>query len=165
MTVVGLPGRTSNVASKFAIQGYTEGLRAELAASGVRVLVATPGYIQTNLSQSAVMGDGSVYGKEDETTANGSFCMAENAEAVIRRHSTHSRFCFSEGSNANDVAVDILNAVANGRANVIVAATISMKLARWIRFLFPSVWNRILAVRYDNSKKQNKSWAKTNLQH
>lgn len=53
--VVGIPERTSNIASKFAIDGYCEGMRAELATSGVQVFVAYPGNIQTNLSKSALM--------------------------------------------------------------------------------------------------------------
>lgn len=67
----GLPERTSYAASKFAVQGYCEGLRAELASSGVQVHVASPGYIRTNLSRSAITGDGTKYGKMDQTTANG----------------------------------------------------------------------------------------------
>ena len=67
----GLPERTSYAASKFAVQGYCEALRAELASSGVQVHVASPGYIRTNLSRSAITGDGSTHGKLDSTTANG----------------------------------------------------------------------------------------------
>jgi dehydrogenase/reductase SDR family protein 7B len=67
----GLPERTSYAASKFAVQGYCEALRGELASSGVNVHVASPGYIRTNLSRSAITGDGSPYGKLDSTTANG----------------------------------------------------------------------------------------------
>jgi dehydrogenase/reductase SDR family protein 7B len=67
----GLPERTSYAASKFAVQGYCEGLRGELASSGVEVHVASPGYIRTNLSRSAITGDGTPHGKLDSTTANG----------------------------------------------------------------------------------------------
>lgn len=67
----GLPERTSYAASKFAVQGYCEGLRCELASSGVDVHVASPGYIRTNLSRSAITGDGTPHGKLDSTTANG----------------------------------------------------------------------------------------------
>lgn len=68
---VGLPERTSYAASKFAVQGYCEALRGELASSSVSVHVASPGYIRTNLSRSAITGDGSVHGKMDSTTENG----------------------------------------------------------------------------------------------
>ena len=68
---LGTPYRTSYAASKFAVQGYCESLRSELASSNVSVHIVSPGYIRTNLSLSAVMGDGSAYSKMDETTANG----------------------------------------------------------------------------------------------
>ena len=54
--LLGIPQRTSYAASKFAVQGYCEALRGELASSGVTVHVASPGYIRTNLSRSAVGG-------------------------------------------------------------------------------------------------------------
>jgi NAD(P)-dependent dehydrogenase (short-subunit alcohol dehydrogenase family) len=69
--LVGMPYRTSYAASKFAVQGYCESLRSELASSGVSVHVVSPGYIRTDLSLSAVMGDGRSNSKMDETTANG----------------------------------------------------------------------------------------------
>lgn len=59
------------MASKFAVQGYCEALRGELASSGVTVHVASPGYIRTNLSRSAIKGDGEKHGKMDEATDNG----------------------------------------------------------------------------------------------
>ena len=68
---VGTPYRTSYAASKFAVQGYCEALRSELAPDNISVHVCSPGYIKTNLSMSAVMGDGKAYSKMDETTANG----------------------------------------------------------------------------------------------
>ena len=70
---VGTPYRTSYAASKFAVQGYCEALRSELASSNISVHIASPGYIRTNLSMSAVMGDGGSYQKMDATTANGWF--------------------------------------------------------------------------------------------
>lgn len=69
--IVGIPNRTSYAASKFAVQGYCEALRAEVASSGVSVHVASPGYIRTNLSRSAITGDGKLYGQMDKTTENG----------------------------------------------------------------------------------------------
>lgn len=73
LCIVGTPYRTSYAASKFAVQGYCESLRSELASSNVSVHIVSPGYIKTQLSLSAVMGDGSAYSKMDETTANGMY--------------------------------------------------------------------------------------------
>ena len=69
--LLGIPNRTSYAASKFAVQGYCESLRAELATSGISVHIVSPGYIRTNLSKSAVVGSGEKYNKDDATTQNG----------------------------------------------------------------------------------------------
>src|SRR5437660_1993856 len=46
----GIPARSEYSASKFAVQGFSEALRAELAKDGVDVLVVCPGLTQTNFS-------------------------------------------------------------------------------------------------------------------
>jgi short-subunit dehydrogenase len=46
-----LPARPEYSASKFAVQGFSEALRAELAKDGIDVLVINPGLTQTNFSQ------------------------------------------------------------------------------------------------------------------
>jgi len=46
----GIPARSLYSASKFAVQGFSEALRAELAKDGVDVLVVCPGLTQTNFS-------------------------------------------------------------------------------------------------------------------
>jgi short-subunit dehydrogenase len=47
----GIPARSEYSASKFAVQGFSEALRAELAKDNVDVLVICPGLTQTNFSQ------------------------------------------------------------------------------------------------------------------
>jgi len=47
----GIPARSEYSASKFAVQGFSEALRAELAKDGVDVIVVCPGLTQTNFSQ------------------------------------------------------------------------------------------------------------------
>ena len=68
---IGLPMRTAYSASKHALQGYFDGLRAELTSNKISVTLISPGYVNTNLSLNAVNADGSKYGKLDETTAKG----------------------------------------------------------------------------------------------
>lgn len=46
----GIPSRSEYSASKFAVQGFSEALRAELAKDDVDVLVVCPGLTQTNFS-------------------------------------------------------------------------------------------------------------------
>src|SRR6516162_9838091 len=47
----GIPARSEYSASKFAVQGFSEALRAELDKDGVDVLLVNPGLTQTNFSQ------------------------------------------------------------------------------------------------------------------
>jgi short-subunit dehydrogenase len=47
----GIPARSEYSASKFAVQGFSEALRAEVAKDGVEVLVVCPGLTQTNFSK------------------------------------------------------------------------------------------------------------------
>jgi short-subunit dehydrogenase len=47
----GIPARSEYSASKFAVQGFSEALRAEVAKDGIDVLVVCPGLTQTNFSQ------------------------------------------------------------------------------------------------------------------
>ena len=58
----GQPGRTSYAASKAAVLGYFDGLRAEVASRGVGVTTVIPGYIATDHAASAVGGDGAADG-------------------------------------------------------------------------------------------------------
>jgi short-subunit dehydrogenase len=46
-----IPARSEYSASKFAVQGFSEALRAELAKDGIDVLVICPGLTQTNFSK------------------------------------------------------------------------------------------------------------------
>ena len=132
--LMGIPSRTSYAASKFAVQGYCEAMRAELATSGVSVHCVSPGYIRTNLSMSAMTGDGSAHGTMDETTAN--------------------------GADPRHVAVEILDtAIAKGKADFVVAATVSAKVAIWLRLLLPEVLQNLLVKRFEKAKKKTKEAA------
>jgi short-subunit dehydrogenase len=50
----GIPARSDYSASKFAVQGFSEALRAELAKDGVDVLLVNPGLTQTNFSKNMI---------------------------------------------------------------------------------------------------------------
>lgn len=65
-------------------------------------------------------------------------------------------FC-NIGADPNEVAVDILQAVAKNKADFVVAATSSAKVAPWIRFFLPSVWNKLLVDRYEKSRMQQQT--------
>jgi short-subunit dehydrogenase len=49
-----IPGCTEYCASKFALAGWSEGLRAELSQQGIHVLLVCPGRIQTNFQKNLI---------------------------------------------------------------------------------------------------------------
>jgi len=52
--LVGTPGQGFYAASKHALEGYTEALRAELTGQSIRIVLVEPGFFQTNLHSSMV---------------------------------------------------------------------------------------------------------------
>lgn len=65
----GGPGRSSYAASKHALHGYYESLRAEELDIGVTLV--NPGYIRTEVSQHALTANGGEHGKLDPGQAKG----------------------------------------------------------------------------------------------
>ena len=64
---VGTPLRSAYSAAKHALHGFFDCMRAEVEKDGVYVTIVTPGYVRTKVSENALRGDGSAYGKMDET--------------------------------------------------------------------------------------------------
>jgi short-subunit dehydrogenase len=56
--IVAPPGQAAYAASKFAVRGFTEAVRHELAADGVGVTVVHPGGIRTRIAANARAGSG-----------------------------------------------------------------------------------------------------------
>ena len=59
----GLPGRTGYSASKFAIEGFLESLRIENLENDLHVLVACPGYTDSNIRYNSLLKDGKPQGE------------------------------------------------------------------------------------------------------
>ncbi|MGB0864228.1 MAG: SDR family oxidoreductase [Saprospiraceae bacterium] len=68
---IGVPGRTSYSASKHAVHGFMDALRAEVAAHDINVINVCPGYVKTNISQNALTGEGFSNKKTDKNIENG----------------------------------------------------------------------------------------------
>jgi short-subunit dehydrogenase len=68
---IGLPGRSGYCASKHALHGFFDTLRAEVSNDGVGVLLVLPGWVRTNVSLNALTADGTPHGKMDPRTARG----------------------------------------------------------------------------------------------
>ncbi|MCB9508325.1 MAG: SDR family oxidoreductase [Myxococcales bacterium] len=67
----GTPMRSGYSASKHALHGYLDSLRAEVADDGVGVTLICPGYVRTEITLSSLTGDGSAYGRVDHVNQNG----------------------------------------------------------------------------------------------
>lgn len=59
----GLPGRSGYSASKFALQGWLESLKTELAGDGVHVMWVCPGFTSSNIRNAALTEKGEVQGE------------------------------------------------------------------------------------------------------
>lgn len=116
----GLPFRSSYAASKHALHGWFDSLRAEVADAGITVTCVCPGYVATNFSIGAVRGDGTAYNRMDETTAS--------------------------GMNPDVLAKLILSATAKGTSEII-PADFKARAAVILRVLFPELLASMLAKR------------------
>jgi NAD(P)-dependent dehydrogenase (short-subunit alcohol dehydrogenase family) len=115
--LIGVPTRTAYVASKHALQGFCDALRIELAGSGVSVLVVSPGFIKTDMRQSALGADGKPLGFDPRP---------ERKAMTLER------------------CVDlIVGAMAKRRRELVMTA--SGKLARWVQLFWPGLVDRLAA--------------------
>jgi short-subunit dehydrogenase len=113
----GTPLRSTYAASKHALHGFFDSLRAEVLPLGIRVTVVCPGFIRTNISVNALCADGSCHGAMDEAQASG----------------MPSDVC----------AARIVQAVAQGRDEVIIGG--KEVAGVYIKRFFPGLFNRIIA--------------------
>ncbi|HWN08609.1 MAG TPA: SDR family oxidoreductase [Pyrinomonadaceae bacterium] len=63
------PGQAAYAASKFAVRGFTEALRHELAGTGVQVSNVHPGGIRTGIAKTSRIGANTRTGKREEFAA------------------------------------------------------------------------------------------------
>jgi short-subunit dehydrogenase len=108
------PARSAYSASKFAMIGFLESLRAEVMDRGVNVLTVCPGFTATNIRRYALMSNGKVYGgpQRDE-----SYMMT-----------------------AEEVAGHVYHAVVHRKRDVLL--TLQGKLAVWLNRFFPRWMDR-----------------------
>ena len=69
--LIGTPLRSSYAASKHALHGFFDSLRAEVYDDNIAVTLICPGFVSTNISMNALTGDGTSQQKMDTATANG----------------------------------------------------------------------------------------------
>ena len=84
----GVPGRTGYSASKMALHGFFDALRAEMTGTDIHVSMICPGYIKTDISKNALTANGSAQGTMDEAQRNG-MAVEVLADKVLQAISTH----------------------------------------------------------------------------
>jgi len=113
----GVPLRTGYSATKFALHGFYEALRAEEGRHGICVTLVCPGYVHTGISVAALKGDGSKHAKMDPELA--------------------------QGMPAEECARQILLGVARKKQEIVVGATREKTLVLLKRF-FPAMLARMI---------------------
>ncbi|HYP29728.1 MAG TPA: SDR family oxidoreductase [Blastocatellia bacterium] len=81
----GTPLRSAYSASKHALHGFFDSLRAEVWRENVKVTIVCPGFIRTNVSINALAGDGGKHGRMDAAQDAGmspDACAAKILSAV-----------------------------------------------------------------------------------
>lgn len=112
----GFPLRSGYAASKHALHGYFESLRAEVYNDNIHITIICPGRINTQISVNALTKDGSKYGKMD----NG------------QEHGIDSKTC----------AKRIVRAIRKQEKEVVFGGK-EVNLV-WIRKFFPDIFYRII---------------------
>lgn len=116
---IGVPIRAGYSASKFALHGFFEALRAELDKTAVEISMLCPGYIKTDISLNALKGDGSQQGTMDDAQAN--------------------------GMTVNTMVNKVLKAVSKQKAEILVGGIVETHLATRISRFFPSIFRKVIA--------------------
>lgn len=88
--LVGVPGRTAYGASKFAMTGFFESLRAELKGAGVAVTTAYPGVVATKIRYRGYNARGHQAGKSG-LKEEGAMSVEECARLIIQGMNARKR--------------------------------------------------------------------------
>jgi short-subunit dehydrogenase len=122
-----LLGRTGYCASKHALHGFFNTLRAELRPRGVTVTLVCPTFVQTGFSNKGLAADGQ----------------------TIRQPRTDT----GKAVSADTVALELINGLRHRKSRVIVGAT--GKLAWWVCRLFPDFYEDRMARRFEREFKRD----------
>lgn len=85
----GFPLRSAYSSAKHALYGFFETLRAEHYNDNIKVTIACPGRVQTNISKHALTKEGKEHGKMDKGLANG--ITAEKCARIMRKAIQHNK--------------------------------------------------------------------------
>jgi dehydrogenase/reductase SDR family protein 7 len=106
--------------------GFFDALRSELAHQNIQVTTITPGYIHTNISANAVLGDGSALGKTDGAIAG--------------------------GMSAGECARVVINGLQTGEPEIAVGKGMEMHTL-WLKRLFPKALFKLMHGQFQKIQK------------
>ena len=109
--LIGVPGRNAYSATKFAMNGFFEALRAEVKEAGVSVTIAYPGVVATEIRYRGYNADG---------VAAGSSGLKED-----------------DAMSVEECASLIIRGMENKRRDVVMSA--KGKVGRWLKLLVPGL--------------------------
>ncbi len=117
----GFPLRSAYSASKHALHGFFESIRAENKQYNINVSMIIPGRINTSVSNNALTKDGSQYGKLDEGQANS---ISPDAAAKI-----------------------IVNGIIKGKKEILVGGKelLMVHIRRWLPSFYYYLSNKVSA--------------------
>jgi short-subunit dehydrogenase len=113
--LLGIPGRTAYSASKFAMTGFFEALRTEVAAHGVSVTIAYPGVVDTQIRHRGFNAQGQAAGLSS-LDERGAMTVQECARLIL------------DGTLARERDI---------------VMTTKGKLGRWLKLLAPTMVDRM----------------------
>ncbi|MBK9335882.1 MAG: SDR family oxidoreductase [Lewinellaceae bacterium] len=113
----GSPKRSAYAASKHALHGFFDSLRAELAHTPIRITLVCPGFVRTNVSINALTGSGRAQGTMDDAT--------------------------DKGLAADDAARRILRAIQNGKEEIWFGG--KEVLGVYLKRFFPAYFSKVLS--------------------
>lgn len=114
---IGTPLRSSYAASKHALHGFFDSLRAEHHQDNIAVTLVCPGFVNTNVSKNALTGNGTPQGTMDAATEN--------------------------GISPKRLAVLILKAIKNKKEEVYLAGA-KEKLGVYVKRFFPKLFSNLV---------------------
>jgi len=85
----GMPLYATYSASKHALYGYFESLRQELYKDNIKVLIVSPGFINTDVSTKLLREDGSEYGIKSDAQEKG-MSAADCAKGIVKAIKSNS---------------------------------------------------------------------------
>jgi short-subunit dehydrogenase len=112
-----IPGNSSYVASKFALNGFFDSLRMELAQANVSITMIYPYWVVTEFHESMLDKDGKPRGKEGRKIYNDKMMTAEECAQIV------------------------LKSAARRKREVVMGPA---SLALWLKLIMPGLLDRII---------------------